>query len=124
MSSSRRRARARSFTDSESSYLLSRLVLVGIGDRGGRNCPICFERLSDFFSDDKYFSAAPVQTGRHIELIREFEHALRGRPIHYPDCIRLYIAIKAPVLGVSESARSLSSAFVHQALLLRPIHSN
>src|SRR5882762_1951758 len=27
-------------------------------------------------------------------------------------------------LGVSESAHSLSSAFLHQALLLRPIHSN
>src|SRR6267154_4334831 len=28
------------------------------------------------------------------------------------------------LLGVSESAGSLSSAFVHQALLLRPMHSN
>src|SRR5882762_1333487 len=28
------------------------------------------------------------------------------------------------LLGVSESARSLSSAFVHQTLLLQPIHSN
>src|SRR5260370_3093786 len=31
---------------------------------------------------------------------------------------------RGSLLGVSESARSLSSAFVHQALLPLPIHSN
>jgi len=39
MSSSRRRARAKSFTDSETSYLLSRLVLVGIADTDGKKGP-------------------------------------------------------------------------------------
>src|SRR5712664_1127172 len=51
-------------------------------------------------------------------------HAVADRPLVHIQSDVIHILHGGASFGVSESARSLSSAFVHQALLLRPMHSN
>src|SRR5882724_3414368 len=51
-------------------------------------------------------------------------HAVADRPLVHIQSDVIHSLHGGASFGVSESARSLSSAFVHQALLLRPMHSN
>src|SRR5258707_15789053 len=51
-------------------------------------------------------------------------HAVADRPLVNIQSDVIHSLHERASFGVSESAWSLSSAFVHQALLLRPMHSN